>query len=71
MNRKDPNFRDLNGAIQAPTGQSLGPVAPAHLARPGLFGSFFSGVTNITVNVSANNISSKLDGLDLEQFFQI
>ena len=56
--------------LQAPTGQSLGPVAPAHLARPGLFGSFFSGVTNITVNVCANNRSSELDGLDLEQFFQ-
>ena len=40
-------------------------------SRPGLFGSIFSGVTNITVNVSSTTQSSDLlDGLDWDQFIQ-
>ena len=38
-------------------------------SRPGFFGSIFSGVTNITVNVSSTTQSSDLlDGLDWDQF---
>ena len=52
---------------------ALAPL-PRGTTRPGLFGSIFSGVTNITVNVSSTTQSSEmdslLDGLELDQFIQ-
>ena len=68
------------GKENMPTAATQGPsvatpALPTGLprgSRPGLFGSIFSGVTNITVNVSSTTQSSDtdrlLDGLDLDQF---
>ena len=53
-----------------PTSSMLGSSGPTQLSRSGFFGSIFSGVTNITVNVSSNSTSSEkdlgalLDGVD-------
>ena len=71
------------GKENMPTAATQGPSvatpalptpAMARDSRPGLFGSIFSGVTNITVNVSSTSKSSDmdslLDGLDLDQFTQ-
>ena len=61
-----------NIATQGPSVAT--PALPmARGSRPGLFGSIFSGVTNITVNVSSTSKSSMdglLDGLDLDEFTQ-
>ena len=67
------------GKENMPTAATQGPsvatpaLPMARGSRPGLFGSIFSGVTNITVNVSSTSKSSMdglLDGLDLDEFTQ-
>ena len=78
-----------NVTTAAPTSQTIVPTAslagaqtpmaaaPAHLPTSGCFGSIFSGVTNITVNVSqvssnhnSPELGGLLNGLDLDQFLQ-
>ena len=53
-------------ATVTPTSSMLGSSGPTQLSRSGFFGSMFSGVTNITVNVSSNSTSSseKVKGVD-------
>ena len=46
---------------QAPT--VVPTAAQVPVTTPGFFGSFVSGVINITVNVSSKSHSSDLDGL--------